>query len=125
MDGTLVYIAHPISGDVEKNIQSVLKICREVHLESNDIIPFAPYITTLQYLKEEVSEERILGLGANTMLFERRVMDELWLCGDRISKGMTQEILLCIEHGIHIRCYNQDLYNDYVAFLETLGIDFN
>ena len=125
MESKLVYIAHPISGDVAKNIQSVLDICREVHLESTNIVPFAPYITTLQYLKEEVSEERALGLGANTMLFERRVMDELWLCGDKISGGMIQEILLCIEHGIFIRCYNQDLYNDYVEFLETLGLDFN
>jgi len=95
-----VFIAHPISGDVRGNIAKVLKICEDVH--TKDIIPVAPYLVSLQYLNDEVIEDRELGMEANHECFRRRYIDELWLFGDRISTGMWKEILLAREFGIPV-----------------------
>src|SRR3989344_5969551 len=95
-----VFIGHPIGGDIRGNAEKVLKICAEVHTQ--DIIPVAPYLISLQYLNDEVLEDRQLGMGANHECFRRKYVDELWLFGDRISSGMKQEVLLAKEMTIPI-----------------------
>lgn len=40
-----VFIGHPIGGDIEGNVEKVLKICAEVH--TKDITPVAPYLVSL------------------------------------------------------------------------------
>ena len=95
-----VFIGHPISGDVRGNVTKVLKICEEVH--SQDVIPVAPYLVSLQYLDDGVIDDRRLGMEANHECFRRRYVDELWLFGDKISSGMHEEVLLAREFGIRI-----------------------
>jgi hypothetical protein len=95
-----VFIAHPISGDIEGNRKRVLAICERVH--SREIIPVAPYLVSLQYLDDSLVEDRVLGIDANLECFHRRYIDELWLFGDRISSGMKEEIKLALECGIPI-----------------------
>jgi hypothetical protein len=95
-----VFVGHPIAGNIEENVKKVLKICSEIH--SKDIIPVAPYLVSLQYLNDEVVEDRELGMEANHECFHRRYVDELWLYGDHISAGMKQEVLLAKEMGIPI-----------------------
>ncbi|MEK7558357.1 MAG: DUF4406 domain-containing protein [Patescibacteria group bacterium] len=95
-----VFIAHPISGDVENNIKKVLDICHEIH--KTGIIPVAPFLVSLQYLDDEVKEDRELGIEANLECFRRKYIDELWLFGDQISTGMIQEIKLALELKIPI-----------------------
>lgn len=103
----LVYIAHQISGNVDKNVREILKICKEVHTQ--DIIPITPYLVTVQYLEDHLEDERKLGISANKEHFERKVMDEIWLCGPTISTGMKEEIKLSLEYGIPIKCHNPNL----------------
>ena len=95
-----VFIGHPIGGDIKSNVEKVLKICAEVH--TKDIIPIVPYLISLQYLNDEVIEDRKLGMEANHECFHRRYVDELWLFGDRISAGMEKEILLAKKMNIPI-----------------------
>ncbi len=95
-----VFIGHPIGGDIRANVAKVLKICEEVH--TKDIIPVAPYLISLQYLNDEVTEDRELGMEANHESFRRRYVDELWLFGDKISNGMRGEVLLARELNIPI-----------------------
>ena len=110
MPKTLAYIAHPVSGDTkserEANIKRILKLCREIHLTFEHVIPFAPYITNLHYLDDDDHTERFLGMQANKELFVRKAFDELWLCGDHISRGMETEIMWCLELEIHVKCYH-------------------
>jgi hypothetical protein len=73
----MVFIAHPIRGDVKGNIRRVISICKEIH--TNEIIPVAPYLVSLQYLDDEVMEDRELGVDANLEYFRRGYIDELWL----------------------------------------------
>ena len=84
----LVYIAHPVAGDVKANVEDILRICKEMHTQ--EIVPFAPYLVALHYLDDHVEEERALGIAANRECFHRRVMDEVWLTGSRISRGMQE-----------------------------------
>jgi hypothetical protein len=103
----LIYISHPLSGDIAKNIKDILKICKKIHTAK--IIPFAPYLVAANYLKDHVSRERKLGMRANVECFNRRVMDEVWLCGNKISKGMQEEIKLAKKHKIPVKYYNNKL----------------
>ena len=109
-----VFIAHPISGDIRGNVAKVLKICAEVH--TKDVIPVAPYLVSLQYLDDTVTEDRDLGMEANHECFRRGYVDELWLFGDRISIGMKKEILLAKEIGIPIIPKTERTHRELVAF---------
>ena len=111
--GRVVYIAHPVSGDVDGNIKSILKICNDIHKADNDIVPFAPYLVSLKYLDNDVVEEREMGVQVNIEFFERRTMQEVWLCGSSISPGMVQEIKLAKQFNIPIICYNEDLQESF------------
>ena len=95
-----VFVAHPISGDVKGNIKKVLAICEDIHTDK--IIPVAPYLVSLQYLNDEVIEDRELGISANLVCFRRGFIDELWLFGDKISSGMEGEVRLAISMDIPI-----------------------
>jgi hypothetical protein len=117
MDKKLVYIAHPISGDVKGNIDKVLAICRDIHLKSGSkIIPYAPYIAALLYLDDNNKEERELGFEANRRLFEKGGFDELWLCGDRVSKGMREEVEWCIRLNIPVVSYSSATVEPYIKY---------
>lgn len=109
-----VFIGHPISGDIRGNVEKVLKICEEVH--TKNIIPVAPYLVSLQYLDDEVVEDRELGMEANHECFLRGYVDELWLFGDRISVGMKKEILLAKEMNIPIIPKTERTRRELIAF---------
>lgn len=111
----VVFIAHPIRGDIKANIESVLDILRKNH--TKETLPFAPYITALQYLDDNVSEQRDLGIAVNKEFFTRKAIDELWLCGEYISSGMKEEVAWSLENGIPVKCYNKDLENELERFV--------
>jgi len=96
----VIFIGHPIGGDVAGNVRKVLAICEEVH--KGGYIPAVPYLVSLQYLNDDVVEDRQLGIEVNHECFRRRFVDELWLYGDRISEGMKGEVLLAAELNIPV-----------------------
>lgn len=100
----VVYIAHPIGGDLLNNINKVIAICREVNLSEPDIIPFVPYLSDLYALDDSKPEERERGLKNGLSLLKKGFIDEIWLYGDRISNGMRAEIKVCLEVGIKVIC---------------------
>lgn len=101
MKKPIVYIAHPIGGDVEGNIKRVLAIVRKLSIE-NEVIPFAPYIVDVQALDDSNPIERGIGFTHNMAMFERGIIDEVWLYGGRISNGMATEIKWAEVHGIPV-----------------------
>ncbi len=113
-----VFVSHPIAGQVEENVKDILRICREIHTQ--DVIPVAPYLVAVQYLNDHVGEERELGIAANVEHFKRKVMDEMWLCGPKISAGMEEEIRLCLKFGIPVRCYNPELRPELERIMELI-----
>ena len=88
----IVFIAHPISGDVKGNLKKVIAIVRDINLHNKDVVPFAPYWVDCHALNDDIPEERQRGIRNDYEYFRRNVFDELWVYGDTISKGMKAEI---------------------------------
>jgi pimeloyl-ACP methyl ester carboxylesterase len=97
----MVFIAHPISGDVEANIEKVIEICCEIH--SNTIIPVFPSLLWRQYIGDNghfTPNEKKLLKQVNEELFGRKGIDEVWYYGDTLSSGMKDEVELALKNGI-------------------------
>lgn len=84
----LIYIASPLRGEMEQNIQKAKDYC--AYAASCGVIPLAPHTIFTQYLDDAVPEQREQGLRMGHELLER--CDELWVMGDTISQGMQDEI---------------------------------
>lgn len=110
-----VFVAHPIKGDVQGNATKVLDICQKIHTET--IIPVAPYLVSIQYLNDEIIEDRKLGIEANLEAFHRKYIDELWLFGDHISPGMGQEVLLALKLDIPVIPQTDETKRDFTKFM--------
>jgi len=98
----IIYIAHPIGGDVENNLKKVAQIAREINLEYPNVVPIAPYFLDCHALNDDIPEERQRGITNDSEFFIRKIMDEVWLYGDRISNGMKQEIKQAHAMGIPV-----------------------
>src|SRR4051812_36588441 len=95
----VVYIAHPLRGDWDANVASARRYCLAA-LRAG-YAPLAPYLMGLA-LDDAVAEDRATGLGWDLDVIARSV-DELWLCGDRISEGMGKEADEARAQGVIVR----------------------
>jgi hypothetical protein len=98
----IVYIAHPISGDIKGNLEKIRLIVRHINLSNLDVVPFAPYWLDCHALDDTVLQERERGIRNDEEFFIRGVIDELWLYGDRISNGMRHEITKALNCAIPV-----------------------
>src|SRR4051812_35054250 len=94
----IIYIAHPISGDVKGNLERVRQIARDITLKFDDVVAFAPYWFDLRH--EITAEDYVSGVRRFEMCLHRKKIDEVWLYGDRINNDMEVEIRLAISHNI-------------------------
>lgn len=97
----LVYIAHPMKGDIAGNKKKVIDICREIG-KNPMVIPFTPYLSAFEYLDDDDPIQREKGMVMNRFYFERKIIDVLLICGDRMSMGVRSEIKLALENGIRL-----------------------
>lgn len=111
MNMRIVYISHPVSGDVDGNLEKILKIVREINLNESDIVPFVPYWCDCHALDNNDDEEKARGFRNNAEFFKRGIIDELWVCGDHVSLGMSEEVELAKAYGIpvfyHLNTYGR------------------
>lgn len=94
-----VFIAHPMTGDIEGNSTKVTAICREIH--SPEIIPIFPSFTTRRYLTPD-PKDRELATAHIQEYFNRKMIDEVWLYGDKITDGMWREIRTAFDRKIPV-----------------------
>lgn len=99
MKKKIVYIAHPIGGDIEANLKSIQEIYAVISRTRPDVIPFCPYYATVMSLDDSVSGDRLLGMEHNKAFFEHGVIKEMWWF-NRVSDGIAQEIDWCEEFYI-------------------------
>ncbi len=102
MKMNIVYIAHPVGGDVEGNLKKIKQIIRQINLTNPYVVPFAHYVVDCECLNDDVIEERMRGIENDIALFKAGFIDAVWLYGDHISKGMRCEIDLANELGIPV-----------------------
>lgn len=107
----IVYIAHPISGDIDGNLKKIIAIIREINITQKDVVPFAPYWVDCHALNDDIPAERQRGIDNVMELFSRKYIDELWLYGDRISNGMAAEINVCESLDIPVIAKSKELVN--------------
>lgn len=98
----IVYISHPISGDVRANLSRLRQIIRHINKKYPDVLPFAHYFVDLHALDDSIPEERAKGIKNDEALLRAGFINEMWLYGDRISAGMQHEINIANELGIPI-----------------------
>jgi len=112
MDKKVVYIAHPISGDVENNLLKLKDISFKINKTEKDIVPFIPYFVDCSTLDDSIKSEREKGIANSLVFFERGIIDEVRLYGSNISNGMKEEINLANKYRIPIKDYtNINLVN--------------
>lgn len=95
----LVYIASPLSGDVEQNLDFARQAC--LNAMAQGVTPFAPHLLYPQMLDDGDPAQRELGMKMGNQILA--LCDELWLCGDVISPGMRKEHELAKELNIPVR----------------------
>lgn len=94
----VVFISHPLRGDLEGNTNKVKQICK--NLISDGVIPLAAHLLFPTFLDDNIQEERETGMKGTLELLSRS--DEVWVYGDKISEGMKKEIELAQKLGIPV-----------------------
>jgi hypothetical protein len=119
----IVYISHPISGNVKENIQSLLKIQRKINLDPKyvEIVAFSPYLSDVLCLNDEISAHREKWQQNGLyMLSKRAFINELWLFGNSISTFMQKEVYQSFATGIPVVAQSAILK----PCLNTLATDY-
>lgn len=98
----IVYIAHPIGGNVKENLSDLRRIVRKVNLEYPNVVPLVPYYADCVSLHDHIPEERERGIRNDKAIIESGVIDEMWLTGERLSLGMSAEAKLAKKYSIPI-----------------------
>lgn len=84
----VVYVCSPFSGNLESNVENTRRYCR--FAVDSGFVPFAPHLLFPQFMNDAVAEERELALFMGIVMLTKCA--ELWVFGERISKGMSKEI---------------------------------
>lgn len=91
----VVYICHPFRGDVAANRERVRRICAAI---KHDYVPLAPHLLLPTYIDEAAERDLALLRGA----------DEMWVCADDVSEGMTSEITEAMRLGVPVYRIDMD-----------------
>ncbi len=95
----LVYICSPYAGDIEKNVKFTQDACR--YAISQNCAPVAVHLLYPMLLDDTIPAERETGIQMGLRVLTS--CEEIWICGDRISTGMKQEIAEAKRMGIALR----------------------
>jgi hypothetical protein len=113
----IVYIAHPISGDIKGNLEKIKQIIRDINLTEANVVPFAHYWVDCHALDDDNPQERERGIKNDIALMKADFITQLWLYGPRISKGMLAEVKLAEELGIPVYPMTTGTEFDYLQYL--------
>ncbi|MDD6484024.1 MAG: DUF4406 domain-containing protein [Clostridiales bacterium] len=99
-----IYVCSPLHAADEKgireNMMSARAICRYINDYFSSYRAYAPHAWLPEMLDDNNECERQLGLSFGLELL--LLCDIVYVCGDRISEGMKQEIKLAKEMGKQI-----------------------
>lgn len=100
----LVFICSPFSGDELKNAENARRYCR--FAVDRGFVPFAPHLFFPQFMDESDEDERETGIFMGIILLTKCA--ELWVFGERITRGMAQEIRKAESHSMPVRYFTAD-----------------
>ena len=100
----LVYVCSPYSGDTVSNGRKAMDFCR--FAVGRGVIPLAPHLLYPRFMDENNPADRELGLFFGLVLLTK--CEQVWVFGDRISRGMSREIAKAESKGIPVRYFTGD-----------------
>jgi len=101
----IVYICSPYAGDIEANVEKARRYCRIA--SERGYIPVAVHLLFPRFLNDSDPEERELGLFFGNALMSKCA--EVWVCGERISPGMDEEIKRARRKGYRLRYFDNNM----------------
>ncbi len=97
----VVYLAHPISGDITMNLQRLTRWYRWAVMVMN-VNPIAPYHLCCLALNDDSHIERALGIELDEQILRSGIVEEVWLVGKTITKGMSNESRIAMSMGLKV-----------------------
>lgn len=94
----IVWIGHPVSGNIEANLAKITAICEHVQREEG-VQPLFPSFTSRRYatpLTTEESERQVRAFLGSL------AVSELWLYGNGITDGMQREVRIARQLGVRV-----------------------
>lgn len=113
----LLYICSPFAGDIENNLRFARAACR--YAADQGCAPLAVHLLYPQIMDDADPSEREAGIQMGLRVLAS--CDELWICGKRISHGMSCEIAEVKRLGIPIRNISTELIKGGIA-MKQYGI---
>lgn len=93
----VVYMAHPVSGDVENNISNAKRWYRWI-IDNHDVAVLANWIIDCELYDNNTDYEASLQRDEEIACR----CDEVWLVGGRISEGMRREANAAENAGVTV-----------------------
>jgi hypothetical protein len=90
MNRQRVYVAHPVSGDVQGNIERTLLWYRALTLRYPDRLFGVPWLADVMAFDDSNPAERAAGLIRNRAYLDS--FDAVVLVGGRVTRGMAAEV---------------------------------
>ena len=87
------YICSPYRDNLRVNVMRARQYCK--FAVSKGRIPIAPHLYFPQFMSEERERERVMQMNFELL----KLCGELWVFGDKITKGMEAEIA----HAVRLR----------------------
>ena len=104
----IVYICSPYAGDIDVNTENARRYCRMA--VNCGYIPIAPHLLFPQFMNDDIPRERELAMFFGNVLMSKCA--EVWVCGDKISSGMEEEIRRAERKNYKIRYFNKEEKSD-------------
>ena len=103
----VVYMAHPVRGSegvtLEDNLAATLKRAKWIEANYPDVAVVASWYVECLIWDDSDDIQRAAGMRRNKAVIAR--CDELWAVGDRISRGMAEEIEFARLCGVRVEDY--------------------
>ena len=96
----VVYMAHPVSGDVEGNLRRAKQWLRWYEEQNPTSAVVANWITECEVWDDSNPAHRAAGLERDIAVLKR--CDAIVLVGGRVSSGMAGEVAIAEKHGLEI-----------------------
>lgn len=102
----VIFMAHPVKGDVEGNLKRAKRMVRQLELLYSDVAIVANWITECEVFGDADPVQRSAGIARNCAVIER--CDEVWLTGPTVSAGMQAEARHATRYKIPVRRARHD-----------------
>jgi hypothetical protein len=111
----VIYLAHPVSGDVAGNLAEARRWIRWIYDNVPGIAIVATWITECEVLDDGNPEHRKMGLQHDVAVVGR--CDAILLVGPKFSTGMQAELIAAEARGLRILTFIGYARNDATADL--------